>query len=252
MRHEGKVALVTGAARGIGYSIAERLAREGAKVVMADRLDLIQQSVEELRSQGLEVDGRRADISDPDVPQALVDDIMARHGRLDILINNAGIAPKHDGKKAFVEETSIEEWADVLAINLTSVFLFCRAVVPIMRKSGWGRIVNMSSVAARSKSDISGSAYCASKAGVIGFSRVLAAEVGGAGICVNSIAPGRIMTPLAAVAGEEVNNRYISLIPVGRLGEPDDIASVASFLASDDAAFVTGAVIDVNGGSFMA
>ena len=110
----------------------------------------------------------------------------------------------------------------------------------------------MSSVAARAKSDISGSAYCASKAGVIGFSRVLAAEVGSAGICVNCIAPGRIMTPLAAVAGEAVNNDYISLIPVGRLGQPEDIAGVASFLASDDASFVTGAVIDVNGGSYMA
>lgn len=252
MRHDGKIALVTGAARGIGFSIAERLAEEGSHVVMADRIDAVQGAASELRGRGLTVEAREVDIGRSDAPMALVDEILAQHGRLDILVNNAGVAPKHDGRKALVEETSLEEWADVLAINLTSVFLLCRSVVPAMRKTGWGRIINMSSVAARAKSDISGSAYCASKAGVIGFSRVLAAEVGGAGICVNSIAPGRIMTPLAAVAGEEVNNRYISLIPVGRLGQPDDIAAVASFLASDDAAFVTGAVIDVNGGSFMA
>jgi 3-oxoacyl-[acyl-carrier protein] reductase len=252
MRHEGKIALVTGAARGIGFAIAERLAQEGAHVIMADRLNTVQEAAQELDSRGLAVEARQVDIGQPDASTALVQGILAAHGQLDILVNNAGIAPKHDGRKALVEDTSLDEWADVLAINLTSVFLLCKAAIPAMRKIGWGRIINMSSVAARAKSDISGSAYCAAKAGVIGFSRVLAAEVGGAGICVNSIAPGRIMTPLAAVAGEEVNNRYISLIPVGRLGEPDDIAAVASFLASNDAAFVTGAVIDVNGGSFMA
>jgi 3-oxoacyl-[acyl-carrier protein] reductase len=252
MRHEGKVALVTGAARGIGFSIAERLAREGASVVMVDRLDEVEASAARLTAEGLKVQPVAADIGKPEVPEALVADIVSGYGRLDILVNNAGVAPKHDGRKALVENTELAEWLDVLTINLTSVFLLCKASIPVMRSNKWGRIINMTSVAGRSKSDISGSAYCASKAGVIGFSRVLAAEVGEAGICVNSIAPGRVMTPLAAVAGDEVNNRYISLIPVGRLGLPEDIAAVASFLASDDAAFVTGAVIDVNGGSFMA
>jgi 3-oxoacyl-[acyl-carrier protein] reductase len=252
MRHEGKVALVTGAARGIGFSIAERLAREGAAVVMVDRLGEIEASAAKLTGEGLKARAVTTDIGNPETPEALVTDIVASHGRLDILVNNAGVAPKHDGKKALVEHTELAEWMDVLTINLTSVFLLCKASIPVMRSKGWGRIVNMASVAGRAKSDISGSAYCASKAGVIGFSRVLAAEVGEAGICVNSIAPGRIMTPLAAIAGDEVNNGYIKLIPVGRLGLPEDIAAVASFLASDDAAFVTGAVIDVNGGSYMA
>jgi 3-oxoacyl-[acyl-carrier protein] reductase len=253
MRHEGRVAVITGAARGIGLAAVKRLAEGGARVVMLDRLDEVVAAASGLQAAGLQVEPVVLDLGQAEACQAAIDQVLARHGRLDILVNNAGIAPKQpDGLKALAENTTLEEWQRVLFVNLTSVFLLCRATAPAMRAQGWGRIVNLTSVAGRAKSDISGSAYCASKAGLIGFSRVLATELGGAGITVNCIAPGRIMTPLAAVAGEAVNQGYIRLIPVGRLGEPEDIAASISFLASDDAAFITGAVLDVNGGSYMA
>jgi 3-oxoacyl-[acyl-carrier protein] reductase len=252
-RHLGKVALVTGAARGIGLAVARTLATEGAHVLLADRAEAVNERGRELRDAGLSVESTVVDVGSPSELRAMVDRVLASRGQIDILVNNAGIAPKKsNGLKALVEELDEEEWCHVLNINLTSAFILSKACIPAMRVREWGRIINLTSVAARSKSDISGAHYCASKAGLIGFSRVLANEVGRYGIRVNCIAPGRIMTPLAAVAGEEINQGYVKLIPVGRLGTPDDIAKVASFLASDDVDYVTGAVIDVNGGSYMA
>ncbi|WP_342641757.1 SDR family NAD(P)-dependent oxidoreductase [Rhodoligotrophos ferricapiens] len=248
---QGRVALVTGAARGIGLSIAERLAKEGACTVLVDVIAELDQAVSRLRSAGLNVHAARTDISREDEVKALVADVVARHGSLDILVNNAGISPKHDGRKALVEDTALDEWQAVLAVNLTGPFLLCRHAVPLMRKRGWGRIINMSSQAGRTRSQIAGSHYAASKAGLIGFSRTLAAEVGPAGITVNCIAPGRIETPMAAMAGADVNRAYVTQIPVARIGTPDDIAAAVAFLASDEAGFITGATIDVNGGHFM-
>lgn len=252
-RHSGRIALVTGAARGIGLAIAEVLAEGGAHVVMVDTAAEIHARRTQLRDRGLSVEAAQLDVSVAEGIEPFVRAILDSHGHLDILVNNAGIAPKRpDGLKAPVEKLDLAEWEQVLKVNLTGVFLLCRACLPSMRARKWGRIINLTSVAGRAKSDIAAAHYCASKAGVIGFSRVLANEVGVDGIRVNCIAPGRIMTPLAAVAGEAVNQGYIKQIPVGRLGTPEDIARVASFLASDDVAYVTGAVIDVNGGSFMA
>ena len=202
---------------------------------------------------GLSAEAATVDVGCAAELRALVGKVLAARGQIDILVNNAGIAPKKpNGLKALVEEIDEEEWLQVMNVNLTSAFVLSKACIPSMRSRKWGRIVNLTSVAGRSKSDISGAHYCASKAGLIGFSRVLANEVAPYGIRVNCIAPGRIMTPLAAVAGEEINQGYIKFIPVGRLGLPEDIAKVASFLASDDVDFVTGSVIDVNGGSYMA
>jgi 3-oxoacyl-[acyl-carrier protein] reductase len=252
-RHGGRIALVTGAARGIGLAIGRTLAAGGAHVIMADRAAGVHESCKELAALGLSVESVTVDVGSAGDLRAMVADILDTRGRIDILVNNAGIAPKRpNGLKALIEDLDEGEWAQVLNVNLTSAFLLSKACIPGMRARNWGRIINLASVAGRSKSNISGAHYCASKAGLIGFSRVLANEVGPYGIRVNCIAPGRIMTPLAAVAGDEVNQGYIKLIPVGRLGVPDDIAKVASFLASDDVDYVTGTVIDVNGGSFMA
>jgi 3-oxoacyl-[acyl-carrier protein] reductase len=252
-RHQGKVAVVTGAARGIGLAIARVLAEQGAKVMLVDTVKAVHDRSKEMLAAGLAAESFECDVAQPEAIRALIDEIVARHNCVDILVNNAGIAPKlTNGLKAPIESIDLNEWQRVLDVNLTSVFLLVKACVPGMKSRKWGRIINLTSVAGRSKSDIAGAAYCASKAGLIGFSRVLANEVGLDGIRVNCIAPGRIMTPLAAIAGEEINQGYIKLIPVGRLGTPEDIARVASFLASDDVDFVTGAVIDVNGGSYMA
>src|ERR1700744_3094884 len=251
-RHEGKIAIVTGAARGIGFAIAETLARGGARTILVDRAAAVQESKDRLAKAGHMVEAITTDLADPDAIQSLVDGVLSAHKRIDILIKNAGIAPKQpNGLKTTIDVMSLEEWQQVMNVNLTSVFLLCRAVIPTMRASQWGRIINLTSVAGRAKSEIAAAHYCASKAGIIGFSRVLANETGAHGIRVNCIAPGRIMTPLAAIAGDAINKEYIKLIPAGRLGTPDDIARVASFLASDDVDFVTGTVIDVNGGSFM-
>jgi 3-oxoacyl-[acyl-carrier protein] reductase len=252
-RHAGRVALVTGAARGLGWAISQNLAKGGAHVVLVDRSSAVHERCKELGASGLSAESATVDVGSATELRDLVQRVLSSRGQIDILINNAGIAPKKpNGLKWLVEECPDEEWQQVLNVNLTSVFVLCKACIPSMRAKKWGRIVNLASVAGRSKSDISGAHYCASKAGIIGFSRVLANEVGRDGIRVNCIAPGRIMTPLAAVAGEEINQGYIKNIPVGRLGTPDDIARVASFLSSDDVEFITGSVIDVNGGSFMA
>ncbi len=251
MRHKGRIALVTGAARGIGYAIAQRLAEEGARVVMVDISKDVHKSAATLKKAKLDVTAIDADISVEAVVKKLVKGVLASHKRIDILVNNAGIAPKHNGVKALVENAELKEWNTVLAVNLTSMFLMSRAVIPSMRKHKWGRIINQSSVGGRTKSDIVSAHYAASKAGVLGFSRVLAEEVAADGIIVNCTSPGRIMTPLAAIAGAAVNEAYRKRIPVQRLGTPEDVAAVTSFLASEDVSFVTGIVIDIAGGSFM-
>jgi 3-oxoacyl-[acyl-carrier protein] reductase len=146
---------------------------------------------------------------------------------------------------------SEEEWRKVLDINLTGAFLCSKACLPIMREKGWGRIINIASQAGRTRSDIAGAHYAASKAGMMGLARALAGELGMAGITVNSIAPGRIMTPMAQEAGEAANTAYLARIPVGRLGTPDDVAAAVAFLVSDEAGFISGITLDVNGGAFM-
>ncbi|TIV27106.1 MAG: SDR family oxidoreductase, partial [Mesorhizobium sp.] len=148
--------------------------------------------------------------------------------------------PKHGGRKATVEEMLAVEWRQVLEVNLTGAFLCCRACLPHMRAAKWGRIINIASVAGRTKTEIAGAHYAASKAGMMALARTLAVEVGSANITVNSIAPGRIETPMAAAAGAELNQAYVASIPVGRLGTGDDIAAAVAYLASEDAAFLTG------------
>lgn len=246
-----KIALVTGGARGIGLGIAQRLAADGARVVIADVAADVSESARALQARGLDVFGVVGDVTDRAWCADVVSRIERDHGSLDILVNNAGISPKREGRKILVRDTDPDEWDAVFAVNLTGAFLLCRAATPGMQKRGWGRVVNISSQAGRTRADIAGAAYAASKSGMIGLSRVLASEVGRDGVTVNCIAPGRIESPMAAVAGVEANRDYVARIPVGRIGTAGDIAATVAFLASDEAGFITGATIDVNGGFFM-
>lgn len=243
-----RAALVTGAARGIGADIAQRLTDEGCRVILLDVLPEVARTAEQI---GSGASSAVLDLSDLAVIEPFMTELIAREGPVDILVNNAGISPKHDGKRAPVSETALSEWQSVMDVNLNAAFLMCKAVLPAMQTRGWGRIINMSSQAARTRSTVAGSHYAASKAGLIAFSRTLAGEVGHDGITVNCIAPGRIDTPMAATAGADVNTAYVKTIPVGRIGTPEDVAQAVAYFAADATGFVTGTVMDVNGGHFM-
>lgn len=243
---EQKVAVVTGAAQGIGHALALRLFALGHQVVLLDvNADRLARTASEL-SGSLAV---TCDVADQSSVEAAMEQVDRTYGRIDILINNAGISPSHDGRSLPVEDTTIDEWHRVIAINLTGTFLMCRSALPIMKRGSWGRIVNFSSQGGRMRSKLSGAHYGATKAGIIGFTRVLAGQVGVNGITANCIAPGRIITPQSEGFGDKTN--YTDDIPVGRLGETGDIVAGVEYLVSEQAGFVTGTVLDVNGGYFM-
>ncbi len=249
MRLDGKVVIVTGAAKGIGAAIADACAREGARVAVLD-LDGggVEALAEKLRGSGAEAMAFRADVTrSAEIARAL-DAVMARWSRVDALVNNAG------GFAVIraTEEITEDEWQAILASNLTSVFLCSKAVLPIMKRQRYGRIVNLASVVGRAGAVRVTSHYAAAKAGVIGFTRHLALEVGGDGITVNAVAPGTTATErvLNARTPEETR-RVAEAIPVRRLGQPEEIAEAVVFLASDAAAFINGATLDVNGGQVM-
>lgn len=243
---EQKVAVVTGAAQGIGQALAVRLSALGHQVVMLDvNADRLARTAQELRGSL----ALRCDVADQSSVEAAVEQVDRTYGRIDILINNAGISPSHEGRSLPVEDTAIEEWHRVIAINLTGTFLMCRSALPIMKRGTWGRIVNFSSQGGRMRSKLSGAHYGATKAGIIGFTRVLAGQVGVNGITANCIAPGRIITPQSEGFGDKTS--YTDDIPVGRLGDTGDIVAGVEYLISEHAGFVSGTVLDVNGGYFM-
>lgn len=250
MRLEGKVTIVTGAARGIGAAIAEAFGREGARVAGLDvdqaGLDAV---IRGLTGRGADVLALPADVTRSADIGGAVEAVLARWGRVDVLVNNAG------GFEVIraTEDISEDEWNRILAFNLTSAFLCARAVLPIMRRQGHGRIVNLASVVGRGGAVRVTSHYAAAKAGVIGFTRHLALEVGGQGITVNAVAPGTTATDRVLRARTpEATRQVAEAIPVRRLGQPAEIAEAVVFLASDAASFITGATLDVNGGQVMA
>lgn len=247
-----KTALVTGARRGIGFEIAQLLYRRGYKVVICDTdLEQILAAANIIDATGTRVFGIDCDVCDERAVSQMIDFANSQMGGVDILVNNAGISPKHNGKRSALADTDLSEWRRVIDVNLTGAFICSKAVLPSMKLKKWGSIVNISSQAARTASTIAGAHYAASKAGMLAMARTLATEVGPMGITVNCVAPGRIMTPMAGEAGEQANAQYLARIPVNRLGVPADVANVVAFLVSDQASFLTGTVIDINGGSLM-
>lgn len=241
----GKVALVTGASRGIGRAIAQSLARQGATVVAAARGDNAADTVAMITAAGGKAEAVSIDVTDSSALEALPASIVARHGRLDILVSNAGIT-----RDQLLMRMKREDWDAVIATNLTASFTLAQAAIRPMLKQRGGRIIAISSVVGQ-MGNAGQTNYAASKAGLIGFAKALAREVASRGITVNVIAPGMIETDMTKAISEKAQVDWAAQIPLGRLGSVDDIASAACFLASDEAAYITGQVLAVNGGMYM-
>ncbi len=248
MRLTGKIAVVTGAGSGIGRGIAERFAREGAAVGVVDVNDAgAAETATAIHEAGGQAIPLHADVSCADEVRAALDAVARRWGRLDILCNNAGIFWAHRGD-TLVTEMDEDVWDHVLAVNLKGVFLCCKYGIPLM-SGGNGAIVNIASIAGLIGRDTA-QAYVASKGGVIALTRTLAAQYAARGVRANAILPGRVDTPLVAndYARPEDREAFANAHPIGRFGRPDDIAGLALYLASDEAAWVTGASYVIDGG----
>ncbi|AWQ06428.1 SDR family oxidoreductase [Bordetella bronchiseptica] len=251
MTAANRTALVTGAARGIGLAIATRLALDGHPVIMLDASPDVEASARALAGRGLRAHGMRLDISDEQAVRDLPRQCGQWWENLAIVVNNAGISPKHEGRKRKVAEMPLDEWRRVLEVNLTGTFLVTQTCLPALIAAGWGRIIMITSQAARTRTPVPGAHYSATKSGMTGLARVLAGEVAEHGITVNCVAPGRIQSAMTAEVGGAVNASHSATVPLGRLGLPEEVAATVAFLASDGAGYTTGATIDVNGGSFM-
>ena len=234
-----RVAIVTGAGRGIGEGIARKLAQEGATVVCADVNERDATNV--ASSLGPAAMGVRLDVSKAAECDAVVKDVHDRYGRLDILVNNAGI-----NRDAMLHKMTDEQWHQVIAVDLSGVFFMLRAASRIMRAAGSGRIVNISS--ASWMGNIGQANYAAAKAGVVGLSRTAAKELARSQVTVNAICPGFIDTQMTRGIPDVIREQQVAKIPLGRMGQPADVAAVVAFLASDEAGYVTGEVINVGGG----
>lgn len=243
---EQRIALVTGASRGIGKAILHALANAGCRVIGTATSESGAEAISAaLTEAGLNGEGLMLNVNDAGQVDAAIEGILARHGRIDILVNNAGIT-----RDNLLMRMKDDEWASILDTNLTSVFRLSRAVLRPMMKARFGRIVSIASVVG-----VSGNAgqtnYAAAKAGMIGFSKSLAQEVGSRGITVNCVAPGFIDTDMTKALPEAARGKLMERIPLGKLGTPEDIAHAVAYLASDGAAYVTGATLHVNGGMYM-
>ena len=243
---QGKVALITGAARGIGKAIALRYAGEGADIAFTDLVinEVAEETVAQLESFGVRVKAYASNAADFEATQEVVAQVFADFGRIDILVNNAGIT-----KDGLVMRMSEQQWDAVIAVNMKSAFNFLHAVVPVMARQRSGSIINMASIAGQTGNPGQVN-YAASKAGLIAMAKSVAKEMGPRGIRANAIAPGYVLSEMTEALPQAVKDEFIKLIPLGRGASVDEIASVALFLASDLASYVTGQVIAVNGGMY--
>lgn len=242
----GKVAVVTGGAQGIGSAVAERFAAEGARVIITSRDGTkAEEAAEALKQQGGEARGLAVRIDDRDSVKDLIDGVVETYGSIDVLVNNAATV-----RDTLLMRMKQADWDEVMHVNLGGVFICTQAVIRQMMRQRSGRIINMTSIVG-----LTGNAgqanYSASKAGIIGFTKSVAKEVGSRGITVNAIAPGFIETAMTEALPEAVRTAFLDATPLSRAGQPDDVAGIATFLASDDAAFITGQVMRVDGGMGM-
>ena len=242
-RLSNKICLITGAAQGIGLATAETFAREGATVIVADlKPEAVADAVRRCQALGAQAEGHALDVTERERVDAVVAQVLARHGRIDVLVNNAGIT-----QDARLQKMTIEQFDRVIDVNLRGVFHCAQAVADAMVRQGHGVILNASSVVGL-YGNFGQTNYAASKFGVIGFTKTWARELGPKGIRVNAVAPGFIETPILGTIPDKVLEEMRQRVPLHRLGRPEEIASVYAFLASDDASYVNGAVIEVSGG----
>jgi 3-oxoacyl-[acyl-carrier protein] reductase len=246
MSFQGKVAVVTGGARGIGRAIATELAVGGATLALVDvLLDVAEATAAEFRAQGVEAAAFAANVASPDDVNRMCDEVIARFGKIDILVNNAGIT-----RDNLIMRMKESDWDAVIAVNLKGTFNCIKAVTRPMMKAHFGRIVNIASVVG-----VMGNAgqanYSASKAGVIGLTKTAAKELASRNITVNAVAPGYIQTEMTEKVSEAAREAFLTNIPLGRGGLPEDVAKAVRFLCSEDAAYITGQVLNVDGGMVM-
>jgi 3-oxoacyl-[acyl-carrier protein] reductase len=242
----GRIALVTGASQGIGRACALVLAKSGAKLALAARNETkLQEVAAEIATAGGEAEIFSLDISQEDSIKAGAQKILERFGKVEILVNNAGIT--RDGLLLRMKRN---DWDDVLSTNLTGTFLLTQALLGPMLKNRWGRVINISSIVGQT-GQAGQTNYSASKAGMIGFTKSLAREIASRGITANAVAPGYIETAMTAVLNDQQRGQMLTQIPLGRPGSDFDVAHAVSFLASEEAGYITGHVLDVNGGMFM-
>ena len=241
-RLEGQVAIVTGGARGIGKGICEVFCREGATVALWDVLDGTE-TVNEITQNGGKIFFQKVDVTDQNSVDNAIEEIIEKHGKIEILINNAGIIRDRSFLKM-----SEEEWDSVINVNLKSLYVVTRAVIPYMKENGYGRIVSASSINGTAGA-FGQTNYCATKAGISGFTRALCKEVGRFGITANAVAPGFIQSAMTESMPQEVINAGIKMIPVGRIGTAEDMGHAYLFLASKESGFVSGITLHANGGA---
>jgi 3-oxoacyl-[acyl-carrier protein] reductase len=248
MKINNRVALVTGSGQGMGKTIAMTFAREGVKIVINDipaNKEKAFMNLKEINTLGIEAELFFADVTNEEQVNQMIQGTLEKFGKLDILVNNAGI-----NKDGILHKANLEKWNSVIAVNLTGPLVCTKAVLPIMRKQNYGRIINISSVTARMA--IFGTGYYAtSKAGLIGLTKVTAIENASKGITVNALAPGYIKTDMLAEISQDQLEVIKSKIPVGRFAEPEEIAEAVLFLASDSSSYITGSVLDINGGFYI-
>ena len=247
MKFQEQVAVITGAARGIGRAIALAFVGEGAKVALVDiNSELLERLREEIVHQGGEALSVPCDISKSSDVKEMVNQVLNTFGRIDVLVNNAGII-----RRGTIETVTEEDWDRVIAINLKGTFNCCKAVVEPMKRQGGGKIVNVSSISGKMGDITSAPGYGPSKAGGDALMKTLARQLAPYGIRANSVAPHAIETEMSAQWSEERRREIIAAIPLGQLGRPEDVAQAVLFLASDAASFITGEILDVNGGALM-